>query len=65
MYVYKNSDMNNAINEYVHEAKYRELLRLRFCEGHTYEEISSMCNFSPQHIKCICRTYKDVLMSHI
>lgn len=65
MVEYRNSDMCTAINEYCHEAKYREVLRLRFCEGHTYEEIAEVCNFSPQHVKYICRSYKTMLMSRL
>ena len=62
---YRNSDMCHAIEEYIHNPKYRTLLRLRFCEGHTYEEIAEETNFSPQHVKYICKTYKDMLISHL
>ena len=62
---YKNSDMCHAIEEYVRNPKYRDLLRLRFCEGRTYEEIAGAVNFSPQHVKYICKSYKDFLLSHL
>lgn len=62
---YRNTDMCNAIAEYVHDYKYRELLRLRFCEGYTYEEIGEAVHFSPQHVKYICNSYKDILLSHL
>lgn len=65
MTIYSNSAMRQAIAEYVHDFKYRELLQLRFCDGYTYEEISAMVNFSPQHVKYICRTYKDYLISRL
>lgn len=65
MPIYSNTDMCRAIAEYCHDKKYREILRLRFCEGHTYEEIAEICNYSPQHVKNICRTYKSVLMSRL
>lgn len=63
--IYKNSDMRNAINEYVHNPRYRETLVLRFCEGFTYEEIAEAVNFSPQHVKYICSEYKPLLMSQM
>ena len=63
--IYKNSDMRMAIEEYVHNAQYREVLRLRLCEGYTYEQISELCRFSPQHVKYIVRSYKDILISQI
>lgn len=62
---YRNSDMAQAIAEYCHEAKYRELLRLRFCEGLTYEEISEAVNYSPQHVRSICKSYKHRLISRL
>ena len=60
---YKNSDMCRAIDEYVHNPRYRELLRLRYCEGFTYEQIASAVNFSPQHVRYICKYYKNLLIS--
>ena len=62
---YKNSDMCHAIEEYCHNSRYRQILRFRYCEGHTYEEIAELVNFSPQHVKRICQTYKALLISHI
>lgn len=62
---YTNSAMTRAIEEYCHNSRYRELLRLKFCDGHTYEEIGEKTNFSPQHVKKICREYKALLISHI
>ena len=65
MTIYRNEDMCHAINEYVHNVRYRELLRLRYCDGLTYEEIAGIVNFSPQHVKAICHQYKDMLISLI
>lgn len=62
---YKNSDMRRTIDEYVHNPRYREILRLRFCDGFTYEEIAEEVNFSPQHVKALCHKYKPVLISHL
>ena len=62
---YKNSDMCNAIEEYVRNRKYRYLLHLRFCEGATYEEIAERTNYSVQHVKYIVKTYKEYLFSHL
>ena len=65
MPIYRNTDMLNAINEYVHNPIYREILRLRFCDGCTYEKIAEICNYSTQHVKYICKTFKPVLISHL
>ena len=62
---YKRSDMCKAIDDYVINSRYREILRLRFCEGMTHEQISEATNYSTQHVKHICKTYKDFLMSQL
>ena len=61
--MYKNSEMRHAIEEYVHDSKYRELLRLRFCDGLTYEQIAEIVSYSPEHVRGICRKYKKLLIS--
>lgn len=62
---YKNSDMALVISEYIHNPKYREVLRLRYCDGFTYEEIAGEVNFSPQHVKALCKKFKHTLISHL
>lgn len=62
---YKRSDMCAAIEEYVINSRYRKVLHLRFCDGYTYEEISEMTNYSTQHVKHICKMYKDYLMNRL
>lgn len=62
---YKRSDMCKAIDEYVLNPRYRELLRMRYCEGMTYEQIAEAVNYSAQHVKHICKTYKEYLISHL
>ena len=65
MPIYKNSDMLTAISEYVHNPRYREVLRMRYCDGFTYEEIAEAVGFSPQHVKYICSSYKPLLISQL
>ena len=61
--MYKRSDMCAAIEDYVINSAYREVLRYRFCEGYSYEKIGELCHYSPQHVKHICKSYKDYLIS--
>lgn len=63
MTTYKNSDMRLAIEEYIHHPRYREVLRLRFCESYTYEEIGEQVGYTPDHVKHLCKKYKAFLMS--
>lgn len=65
MLIYKNSEMLAAITEYVHHPRYREVLRLRFCESCTYEEIGEIVGYTPDHVKHLCKKYKTFLMSCI
>lgn len=62
---YSNSAMCHAIDEYVHNPRYRQILRLRYCDGCTYEEIAEAVCFSTQHVKYICKSYKAMLISHL
>ena len=63
--IYRNSDMREAIAEYVHDIRHRELLCLRFCDGLTYEQIAEAVCYSPQHVKALCASYKPLLFSQI
>ena len=63
--MYKNSDMKTAIDEYVHVAWQREVCRLRFCEGMTYEEIGGRTGYSTQYIKEIVKKHKPTLFANL
>ena len=62
---YSNSEMCRIIDEYVHHPRYRVILRLRFCDSLTYEEIAEEVGYSPQHVKDICRKHKHMLLSRL
>lgn len=62
---YKNSDMDNVIKEYVRRPRYKQVLRLRYCEGLSYEEIGEITSYSTQHVKHICKSHKDILFRHL
>ena len=62
---YTNSQMAEAISEYVHNRVYREVLVLRYCDSLTYEQIAEAVGFSPQHVKYICQKHKELLFSHL
>ena len=53
--------MLGVIDDYVINPRYREVLRLRYCEGFPYEVIGEMTHYSTQHVKYICKTHKDYL----
>jgi len=62
---YRRSDMCNVIDEYVINPTYRKMLKLRYCEGMTYEQIAENTNYSTQHVKHVCKRYRDLLISRL
>ena len=65
MPTYSRKTMLAVIDDYVVNERYREILRLRYCEGVHYERIGELTNYSTQHVKSICKNYKDILISHL
>lgn len=59
---YNRKTMLGVIDDYVINPRYREVLRLRYCEGFPYEAIGEMTHYSTQHVKHICKTYKEYLI---
>ena len=60
---YNRNDMRNVIDSYVVNPRYRQILCLRFCEGFTMDQVAEATNYSTQHVKHICKSYKDLLIS--
>ena len=62
---YSNSQMSALIDEYIHNQKYRDILKYRFIDGLTYEAIAEKVDMSPQHIKTIIYKAQNKLLSHL
>ena len=62
---YNRKTMLGVIDDYVVNPRYREVLRLRYCEGMTHEQVGEATNYSTQHVKSICKDYKELLISHL
>lgn len=60
---YNRKTMMGVIDDYVINPRYREVLRLRYCEGFPYEAIGEMTHYSTQHVKYICKAHKENLFS--
>lgn len=50
---YTNSEVEKAIDELIHNARYRDILKDRLINGLTYEELAEKYNYSVTHIKTI------------
>lgn len=63
--MYTNSQMSTIIDEHVHSSWQRKALKLRFCDGLTYEQIAETTGYSTQYIKEIVKRHKPLLFSFI
>lgn len=52
-------EINNYVDQYVHNAKHRVILRLRLLDGTTYEEIAEKVSMSDRQIKNIVYKYLE------
>ena len=56
---YTNSEIERRISEQIHNAKYREIMRMRLIDGLTYERIAEIVEMSPRQIKNIVKRYTE------
>ena len=63
--MYTNSRMTAVIDEHVHSSWQRDALKLRFCDGLTYEEIAGRTGYSTQYIKEIVKKHKPTLFANL
>lgn len=61
--LYKNSDIQIIINEYVHSVRDRAILCLRFIDGKTYEGIAEDVDMSPRQIQNIIKRHEKLIFS--
>lgn len=62
---YDRFEMGRAIEKFIINPRYRLLLRLKLCEGMTYEEVAEAVSYSTQHVKHIVKTYREFLISQL
>ena len=59
---YSNSEVGKAIDEYIHYARDRQILKDRLIDGMTYSELSAKYNLSERHIKTIVKKADKILI---
>ena len=62
---YTNSQMNELIDEHIHNARNRAILRLRYIDGMTYENIAAKMELSTQQVKKIVYKSQEKLLKHL
>lgn len=55
---YKNSEMLDIINEYIHNERDRNILKSRYIDGLTFEKIAEKCDISVRQAKRIVYKYE-------
>lgn len=59
---YLNSEMDKAIDEYIHYDRDRQILKDRFIHGMTFSELSVKYNLSERQIKRISKKADKILL---
>jgi AraC-like DNA-binding protein len=59
------TEIENLINEYVHDKTYREILKARLIDNIKYDDLALMFNYSVRHIKRIVYKAQDKFYRHL
>ena len=59
MIEYKNSQISEVIDEYIHNKRDRDILRRRLVDGIRYEQLAEEFNLSVRQVKNIVYKYGD------
>lgn len=62
---YTNSDITKIIDEFIHSRRDREILKARYIEGLTYENLSENFELSVTQIKRIIYKNEDIIFKHL
>lgn len=62
---YSNSDMEKAIDEYIHSERDRQILKSRLIDGLTYDELSDKYHLTFRRIKTIVYKAQDGLFKRL
>lgn len=62
---YTNSQMNELIDEHIHNIRNRAMLKMRFLDGMTYEQIANELDISTQQVKTIIYKAQAKLIKYL
>lgn len=62
---YTNSQISAVIDEYIHNKRNRELLKRRYIDGSTFEELAEEFDLSVRQTKTIVYAAEKVIFSHV
>ena len=61
---YTNSQIREAIAEYIHSERDRKILCLRLIDGYVFEKIAEIMEMSPRQIRTIVHKNENILFKH-
>lgn len=59
------TEFENLIDEHIFNEVYRQILKRRFLDGHTFDKLADEFNFSLRHIKNIVYKQGDKLLKYL
>lgn len=59
------SEVRRIIDEYIFNEKYRDILKRRFVDGRTYEQLAEEFELSDRQIKNIVLKHSRLILKHI
>ena len=62
---YSNSEIANIIDEWIHNQKYRDILKDRYINGLTYERLAEAHDISPRHAQKIVYKCSEKIFFHL
>ena len=62
---YSRTELNDAIEEWILNEKYRGILKRRLLDGITFEKIAEEFEMSPRQIKRIVYKSEEIIFRHI
>lgn len=62
---YTNSQISALIDEYIHSARDRAILKRRLIDGICFEPLAEEFDLSPRHVKTIVYKAQEALFKHI
>jgi DNA-binding Lrp family transcriptional regulator len=60
--MYPNSELSSRIDENIHSARNRNIMKRKVIDGITYEQIAEEVNLSPRQVKNIVHKSVDLLI---
>ena len=65
MIEYTNSEISAIIDEHIHNQKHRDLLKSRFIDGLTYEQLAEKYVLSVRQIKTLIYKKQEIIFRHL